>query len=461
MTHFCVHCHFYQPPRGDPFVVDGLGPEPGAQPYQNFSEKAAATCYRPNAELGNFELMSFNIGATLLRWMQHESPDTFAAIIAADRAHRERWGVGNAIAVPQHHTILPLARQRDKITQIAWGLASFAHRFGRPAEGVWLPEMAVDLETLDILASRGVQFTILGGEQVIGADRGGGPYWVKLTAGRQIAVFVRDDFLSNQIAFELPALGGAGRWARGTLGPHKKTGGRLTLIATEGETFGHYHRGEEHFLRWLLSYEAHAVGYEVTTLVRDLRDHPPEAQVEIKEFTSWNCPHGQLRRWATGCDCTSGDSRWKGALRRALDNLASGVDEVFLSEAAPLGVEPWTLRDDYARVVVGEVADGQSLLREYGFGHLSEPQTGRIVTLLEAGFFRQRMYNSYAFFHEDLNQPEPRFAIANGVKAAMLVERAAGQGLIPSFRRDLAMAAASDGRSGADILDEILAENRA
>lgn len=458
-AYFCVHCHFYQPPRGDPFVVDSLGPEPGAEPYRNFSEKAADVCYRPNAELGNFELVSFDVGPTLLRWMQEVEPDTYSAILAADRAHVEHWAVGNALALPQHHTILPLARRRDKHTQIAWGLASFVHRFGRPAEGMWLPEMAVDLETLDTLAARGVQFTILSGEQVIGAEQGGGPYWVKLDAGRRIAVFVRDDVLSNQIAFELPTLGGAGRWARGTVGPHKKSGHRLTLVATDGETFGHHHRGEEHFLHWLLAYEAHAVGYEVTTLGRDLREHPPEATIEIKELTSWNCPHGQLRRWAIGCECTAGDSRWKGALRRALDNLANNVDEAFIAEATALGVETWPLRDAYIRVVLGQL-DGYGLLREHGLGHLREPQAGRLVALLEAGYFRQRMYSSNAFFYEDLARREPHFTIANGARALLLTKQAAGEDFLPSFRRDLGMAVAADGKTGAQILDEMLAERR-
>ena len=174
---FCVHCNFHRPARGNPFAPDAdLGAEPGAEPYRNFNEKVAALCYTPNAQLGNFERMSFTAGPALLGWLERSAPATFAAITAADRAHADQWGVGNAVAAPQHHTILPLARRRDKITQVAWGLASFARTYGRPAEGLWLPEMAVDLETLDVLAALGVQFTLLSGAQVAGAEAGAGPF---------------------------------------------------------------------------------------------------------------------------------------------------------------------------------------------------------------------------------------------------------------------------------------------
>jgi Glycosyl hydrolase family 57/Domain of unknown function (DUF3536) len=455
MPAFCVHCHFYQRDRGDPFAADGTArAEPGAEPHHNFTEKIAATCYTPNAQLGNFDLMSFDVGPALLAWMQESAPETYAAVVAAGGAE----SAGNALALPQHHTILPLGRRRHKITQVAWGLATFAHHYGRPAEGMWLPEMAVDLETLETLAAQGVQFTILSGAQVEGADDGAGPYWVNLGGGKRLAVYVREDTLSNQVAFELPSLGGAGRWARGTLGARRKTGGRLTLVATDGETFGYHHRGEEHFLHWLLAYEAHAIGYDMTTLARDFRDHPPRSAVEVHEFTAWSCPHGHLRRWSTGCECTPGDSRWKSSLRRAFDNLSTTVDEVYLAEANALGVAAWPLRDAYIRVLLGEMT-GPQLLAEHGLERPTSEQAERLLQLLAAGFFAQRTYASGAFFRDDLARPGPRFSIASGAKALLLVQQAVGQDFIPVLRRDLGLAAAADGRTGAQLLDELLAEN--
>src|SRR5512134_1892181 len=146
MPVFCIHAHSYQPQRATPFMdafgADEIGHEPGAEPYQNWNEKVTAECYLPNAELGNFELMSFGLGATLLRWMQKHAPNTYRLITEADRRHVAQYGVGNALATPAHHTILPLARNRDKVAQVTWGMAAFAHRFGRPPAGMWLPEMA-------------------------------------------------------------------------------------------------------------------------------------------------------------------------------------------------------------------------------------------------------------------------------------------------------------------------------
>ncbi len=204
VTHpVAIHGHFYQPPREDPFTGD-MPREAGAEPYHDFNAKITAECYRPNAVAGNLDRMSFNIGPTLIGWLDRYQPETYARIVEADRMHRQAHGVGNAIAQPAHHTILPLARRRDKITQIKWGIASFIQRFGRQPRGMWLPEMAVDLPTLDILSRRGLSFTILSEEQVRGDLReGAGPYRVRLPEGGYFAVFVRDRHLSNQISFDV------------------------------------------------------------------------------------------------------------------------------------------------------------------------------------------------------------------------------------------------------------------
>ncbi len=187
-----IHGHFYQPPRENPFTGE-VPAEQGAEPYHDYNAKITAESYRPNAFAGNFDRISFNIGPTLIGWLDRHDHETYRRIQEADRIHRQTCGVGNAIAQPAHHTILPLARRRDKITQIKWGMASFIHRFGRQPRGMWLPEMAVDLVTLEILSRRGLSFTILSEEQVQGEVRGdAGPYRVRLPGGGFFAVFVRD-----------------------------------------------------------------------------------------------------------------------------------------------------------------------------------------------------------------------------------------------------------------------------
>jgi hypothetical protein len=337
------------------------------------------------------------------------------------------------------------------VAQVLWGLAGFQRRYGRRPQGMWLPEMAVDLETLQILHDLGVQFTILSESQVEGATTGGGPYHVKLPDGKFMTVYVRDESLSNQLAFNIRTLGGAGKWARNTLAARKNT--RLTLLAVEGETFGHHHSGEEHFLHWLLSFEANAVNQLVTTLEADLRDNPPQNEVTIKEYTSWSCPHG-LGRFAAGCDCTPGASNWKGALRRALDNLANNIDDLYVAELEPHHIDPWALRNDYVQVTFGQT-DVAGLLSQHGLGAADET-IGRIGTLLAASYFRQRMYTASTFKYEDLSRAEPRYAIANGLRAILLTRQATGADLMAGFRRDLAQAVSNKtGQTGSQLLDAV------
>ena len=455
MPSFCLHAHFYQPPRGNPFVdmygTDEIGQEPGAEPYQNFNEKVTAECYLPNAQLGNFELMSFDIGATLLRWMEQHAPNTYELVTSAAQKHRGRHGWGNVLATPSHHTILPLARKRDKVAQVLWGLAGFANRYGHQPAGMWLPEMAVDLETLQIFHNLGVKFTILSEAQVEGATEGSGSYWVKLPDGQRFTVYVRDDALSFQLAYNIRMLGGAAKWARHTLAARKNT--RFTLLAVEGETFGHHHSGEEHFLHWLLSYEANAVNQIVTTLERDLSENPPQHEITIKEYTAWSCAHG-LGRYAAGCDCTPGASNWKGALRRALDNLANNIDDLYVNEVEGYEVDPWKIRNDYVKVTLGQT-NVAGLLSSHHIA-ADDDHIGRIGLLLAASYFRQRMYTASTFKYEDLSRAEPRYAIANGLQAILLTQQATGADLLPAFRRDLAQAISNKtSQTGAQILDTV------
>ncbi|MFW6115786.1 MAG: glycoside hydrolase, partial [Chloroflexota bacterium] len=244
--HLAIHGHFYQPQREDPFTGRILR-EPSAAPYANWNERITAECYAPNARVGNFEHISFNLGGTLARWLDQHAHDTYARIVAADRAHEEAHGVGNGLAQSVHHTILPLARRRDKICQVRWGIASFEHRFGRRPQGMWLPEMAVDYETLEVLAAAGIRFTILSDEQVYGRSPGadlpvaGGPYRVALPTGGDIAVFVRDRHLSNHLSFGMPDSQHVEEWLETHLAWRCRRDG-LHIIATDGETFGHHHR---------------------------------------------------------------------------------------------------------------------------------------------------------------------------------------------------------------------------
>src|SRR3990172_2170248 len=465
MPALAVHSHFYQPPREDPFT--GVMPvERQAAPYHDFNEKVTAECYRPLAERGVFELLSFNIGPTLMGWLARYAPDVYSRITDADGGQVKRTGVGNALAQPAHHTILPLARRRDKLTQVRWGIASFRRRFGRQPRGMWLPEMAVDLETLHALSAESLSFTILSEQQISGDLRAGaGPYRVRLPRGGYFAVFVRDRDLSDAIAFSLPKLGDARVWASEVL-----TGRRdqLTLLATDGETFGHHHRRGIDFLEALLSGgdlirgggTLRADPYAVLSLADTLRRRPPTFEVEVKERTAWSCWPG-LDRWDAGCDCTPGDSAWKPALRSALDLLADEIDAMYLHETRRGVEQPWRLVDESIDIVLG-LTDMRTLLNDHSKQVLNVGHSQRIGHLVKAQLHRQRMFTSCGWFFDDLDRFEPRYVVANAARAIQLCCQATGVDLGPVFRETLVSARSGvSGLTAAEVYDEIVARAEA
>ena len=178
MRSIVIHGHFYQPPRENPWLEE-VEREVSAAPHHDWNARIEQECYRavvaarvlaPNGRISRIvntlEYISFNFGPTLLEWMEHAAPDTYARVLEADRKSVTRLGHGNAIAQPYHHAILPLSSRRDKVTEVRWGIADFKRRFGREPEGMWLPETALDDETLDVLAQEGMKFTIVAPGQV-------------------------------------------------------------------------------------------------------------------------------------------------------------------------------------------------------------------------------------------------------------------------------------------------------
>lgn len=457
MTHskplLCIHGHFYQPPRDDPFTGQ-YRKEPSAAPFSNWNERVTAECYHPNALKGNFKRISFNLGGTLAKWMDASRPDTYNRILTDSQAVHAKYGFGNGIAQAVHHTILPLARGRDKRCQVAWGVSSFKVRFGYQPQGIWLPEMAVDYETLEIVADAGLSFVILSDEQVIGdLSKGAGPYTVRLSGERKINVFVRNSWASNVLAFHMPKPEHAKSWINDFLHNHSPHG--LTLLAADGETFGHHHKEGAKVLENITRVSPDD-GYDIVSLGAYLASATTLPVLEIRENSAWSCSHN-LARWATGCSCTAGHNYWKGALRRALDNLSRDIDEIFADVVRRRDASPWNIRDDYIQVVMG-ATDEKAFLRRHCLHYSSRVVQKRILHLLKAQLHRQRMFVSCAFFFEDLERIESRYAIANAVQAMALIYYATGDDLTRGFRRDLSVAISGrTGRSGAKMLDELLA----
>ena len=325
-----IHGHFYQPPRDDPRT--GIVPvEPNAAPDHDWNERIERECYAPIAP--SLASLSFDFGPTLLDWMEQHAKDTYAAVLAADRAG------GGAVAMPYHHVILPLSPRRDKTTEVRWGIADFRRRFGREPEGMWLPETAVDHETLDVLAEEGIRFTILAPHQVERAPAGGLPGWYQAAAGRRIALFIYDGGLSHGVAFG-PLVNDAGEWVRRV----ESTAADLVSIATDGETYGHHHKGGVETLARVVE------TIETENFASFLARRPPQEEVRLVSPSSWSCPHG-VERWRAECGCRAAperatQQRWRAPLRAALEWLSEQIRGVFEREgrAVPTALEHQLLR---------------------------------------------------------------------------------------------------------------------
>jgi alpha-amylase/alpha-mannosidase (GH57 family) len=437
----CIHGHFYQPPREDPFTGK-IYPEAGAEPYNNWNERIHAECYRPNAQLGNFERISFNVGPTLFPWLATHDPATYRSIIEQDRSNLECYGMGNAIAQAYNHTILPLATTGDKIVQIVWGIADFQHRFGRPPKGMWLPETAVDLETLALLNDHGIEFTILAPWQAntesLDATE---PYLVKLPGGRAITVFFFQRELSSRLSFDPGATANADRFALYDLAQYyqpektKRGEAQLLLLASDGELYGHHQRFREHFLAHLLNGASVQASLTPTFLALWLKQYPPRQTIEIREMTSWSCHHG-IARWQRDCACASAKGVWKRHLRKALDRLANALDWTFFEATYPHVSTPRVLREKYIHAILGKVTS-ERLINELADHALTGKQNLRLRLLLEAQRERQRMFTSCGWFFEDFDRIEPKNNLAYAARAVQLTRLATGEDLAPEILADL------------------------
>lgn len=477
----CIHGHFYQPPRENPWT-GRVEREPSAAPFHDWNRRITAECYAPNAQaeilddagqvaerFDNYRRISFDFGPTLLAWLAREAPEVHAAVVEADRAGCERFdGHGPAMAQAHGHLILPLASARDKTTQVIWGLADFEHRFGRPSEGMWLPETAADVETLEALAAHGVKYTVLApgqarrvrffnrldglegldGDETAWKDVSDGevdstvPYLVRLPSGRSLAVFFYDGGLAQAVAFG-GSLHDGEHFARTLIDRAREracaTPG-LIHLATDGETYGHHHRHGEMALARALWRIEREPDLRLTTPGEFLALHPPRHEAEIVAPSSWSCAHG-VGRWSRDCGCRlthreGWNQRWRAPLRAAFDRLRDAIDRLYEHEAGRLVRDPWAARDGFVRVLL-DSSPRERFLEEHRLRPLEETERARLWTLLEMQRHRMSMYTSCGWFFDDPAGLETVQVLRYAARAAELAEGISGGSFVARLLEDL------------------------
>jgi alpha-amylase/alpha-mannosidase (GH57 family) len=465
--YICIHGHFYQPPRENPWLEE-VEAQDSAYPYHDWNDRINAECYAPNTASriidgegkvniigNNYASISFNFGPTLLSWMERHAPDTYQSIQDAERLSSERFsGHGSAMAQAYNHIIMPLANRRDKYTQIFWGIRDFEHRFNRYPEGVWLPETAVDSETLDICAELGILFTILSPYQASAVRKIGNgqwheatggkidptmPYRCHLPSGRHIAIFFYDGPISNDIAF-------GGLLRRGENFAHRLVSAfspgdprpQLVHIATDGETYGHHHKFGDMALGYCLHYIQKNHLAVITNYGEYLARHPPTHEVRIAENTSWSCAHG-IERWRSDCGCNSGahpswNQAWRAPLRHALDWLRDTLVPFYEAEAGRFFYDPWVARNDYIGIVLHRSQENlETFFNEHSSRELSEEEKVRALQLLELQRNAMLMYTSCGWFFDEISGIETVQVLQYACRVIQLAEALGSSPLEQAF----------------------------
>jgi len=487
----CIHGHFYQPPRENPWLEE-VEMQESAYPFHDWNQRITAECYATNTAsrildqdkkiidiVNNYARISFNFGPTLLSWMQRKDPETHAAIVQADVESRSRFsGHGSALAQCYNHMIMPLANARDKLTQVLWGIRDFEYRFGREPEGMWLPETAVNLETLDLLVQHGITFTILSPRQAKCVKVKGDkkwtdvsdskinprkPYLCRLPSGKTIVLFFYDGPISHDIAFERLLESGETLAKRlvGAFSPNDEV--QLVHIATDGETYGHHHNLGDMALAYGINYIRANDLAEFTNYGEFLEKHPAEDEVEIYENSSWSCIHG-VERWRTNCGCHSGmhggwTQAWRQPLREALDWLRDQLILLYETETQGLIGDPWQARNDYIHVVLDRSLESvEAFLGRHALKELTRQEKIKLLKLMEIQRHAMLMYTSCGWFFDEVSGIETVQIMQYAARAIQMAKDISPSDLEQPFLNRLKKAPSNIAKfkNGANVYEQLV-----
>jgi len=487
----CIHGHFYQPPRENPWL-ETVETQDSAAPYHDWNERICAECYATNGAariqniknqitriVNNYARISFNFGPTLLSWLKENAPRTYRMILDGERRSRKSYG-GHSSAMAQvyNHIIMPLANRRDRVTQIRWGIADYRKHYGSAPEGMWLAETAADSDSLELMAQHGIKFTLMAPSQCSrvralgGTGSDGGwidtpgasvdttrPYVVRFASGASIAVFFYNGPASRAIAFE--GLLDSGEAFAGRLKSGFRDSGQPQLmhVATDGESYGHHHKHGEMALAYALRLLERDRTVKVTNYGQFLEQFPPEYEAQIVEDSSWSCVHG-VERWRSNCGCNGGrgfNQLWRAPLREALDVLRDAITPLTEVEGNKLFKDVWAARDAYIDVVLDRNEEPVNVFfAEQGHHTLSELERVRALELMEMQRHTQLMYTSCGWFFDDIAGIETVQIIAYAARVVQLAREMFGEpaaGLEAAFLAKLSEAKSNEatGGNGAQI----------
>lgn len=487
----CIHGHFYQPPRENPWLED-VELQDSAHPFHDWNHRITEECYSQNAVsrilgsekkivdiVNNYTQISFNFGPTLLAWLEKHQPKVYRSILQADKDSREIFsGHGSAIAQAYNHTILPLSNQRDKHTQVLWGIEDFKQRFDRFPEGMWLPETAVDTPTLEVLAENGIKFTILAPYQAKRFRKIGDkklqqtkdapidtsvPYLCNLPSGKSIALFFYEGGVSHNVAYG-GLLHSGEKFAKELTGAFKKEDRpQLVHIATDGETYGHHHRYGDMALAYCMYCLKKDNLAEITIYGEYLEKFPPEYEVEIEENTSWSCAHG-VERWKSNCGCAvgrfpSGKQQWRKPLREAMDRLNGELADIYEKEMKKYHPKPWELRDRYIEVIRNRNRNNvENFLSKNIKSGLKTDEKIKILKLLEMQRSSLLMQTSCGWFFDDISGIETVQIIKYAARGMQLAREVTGEDLESDYKEILKQAPSNNKsfENGYDIYEKMV-----
>jgi len=486
----CIHGHFYQPPRENPWTRE-IEREPSAAPYHDWNERIASECYGPNSAsplisddgrivemANNYAKMSFDFGPTLLRWIESHYSELHARIVEADRESAATFsGHGSAMAQVYNHMIMPLASAADRRTQTRWGIQDFQRRFGRYPEGMWLPETAVDTDTLEALAEEGIKFTILSPHQALAVRKEGDGSWTdvsggmidtkrayhcRLPSGLGISLFFYDDTISTRIAFG-DLLSDGVRMAKAFLERFSQAEvPQLVSVASDGETYGHHHRNGHVSLTRSI-WEVQKSGFaSIVNYGLFLSLSPPSQEVRLEEPSAWSCSHG-VERWRSNCGCGSEirpgyNQEWRTPLRRSLDWLQDRLREVYTTEGQEVFDDGVVTLADLGGSGFGSRRGPQEYVENHARRGLGADGIKKGMNLVELAECGALMFASCAWFWEDISRPESRLMLRYAARAMELAKEVSGKDLEPDFSRRLSQAVPNDPafRSGPGLFRQLV-----